>query len=113
MAVTSTESAILEKIPADEVLVGDLGDFEEAAIGSDILITNSHGARISKRLDVPLYRMGMPIFDRLGNAHKLNIGYKGSANLLFDIGNIFIDNIHDTDATLTNIACNTNTETTI
>lgn len=97
VAVTSTESAILKKIPTDEVLIGDLGDFEEVAVGSDILITNSHGARISKRLDVPLYRMGMPIFDRLGNAHKLTVGYKGSANLLFDIGNIFIDNIHEHD----------------
>lgn len=95
VAVTSTESAMLGKVPADEVLIGDLGDFEEAAVSSDILITNSHGARISKRLDVPLYRMGIPIFDRLGNAHKLSVGYKGSANLLFDIGNVFIDNIHD------------------
>ncbi len=95
VALTSTESAILGKVPVDEVLIGDLGDFEEAALGSDILITNSHGARISKRLDVPLYRMGMPVSDRLGNAHKLTVGYKGSVNLLFDIGNIFIDNIHE------------------
>lgn len=120
VALTSTESAILTKIPTDEVLVGDLGDFEEAAVGSDILITNSHGARISKRLDVPLYRMGMPIFDRLGNAHKLSIGYKGSINLLFDIGNIFIDNIHDvlphsleSGNPGSRLHANTNTEVTI
>lgn len=98
VAVTSTESAILDKIPTNEVVIGDLGDFEGLSVGSDILITNSHGAKISKRIDVPLYRMGMPIFDRLGNAHKLTVGYKGSMNLLFDIGNVFIDNIHDIGA---------------
>jgi len=90
-AVTTTKSPILADLPIDEVVVGDLEDFEDLAAGSDLLITNSHGKGISQRLNIPLYRMGYPIFDRLGNGQRCLIGYQGTMQFLFDVGNIFIE----------------------
>jgi nitrogenase molybdenum-iron protein alpha/beta subunit len=91
VAVTTTRSLLLEKIPVETVVVGDLGDFEDLAVGSDLLITNSHGAAIAQKLDIPLYRMGIPIHDRLGNGQRCTVGYRGTMQLLFDIGNLFLE----------------------
>ncbi len=90
-AVTTTRAPILSQIPVESVTIGDLGDFEELAVGSDLLITNSNGKGISQRLGIPLYRQGFPIFDRLGNGHITKVGYRGTMELLFDLGNIFLE----------------------
>ncbi len=90
-AVTTTKSPLLEQLPVETVVIGDLEDFEELAIGSDLIITNSHGVRISKKLGIPLYRQGIPIFDRLGNGLFTKVGYRGTTQLLFDIGNILLE----------------------
>lgn len=90
-AVTTTKSPLLEQLPVETVVIGDLEDFEELAIGSDLIITNSHGVRISKKLGIPLYRQGIPIFDRLGNGQFTKVGYRGTTQLLFDIGNILLE----------------------
>ncbi len=90
-AVTTTKSPLLEELPVDSVTIGDLEDFEDLAIGSDLLITNSHGKRLAQKLNIPLYRMGYPIFDRLGNGQRCLVGYRGTIQFLFDIGNIFIE----------------------
>ncbi|WP_416669584.1 bifunctional nitrogenase iron-molybdenum cofactor biosynthesis protein NifEN [Egbenema bharatensis] len=90
-AVTTTKSPLLEHLPVETVVIGDLGDFEELAVSSDLLITNSNGAAIAQRLNLPLYRLGFPIFDRLGNGQRCSIGYRGTMQLLFDIGNLFIE----------------------
>ncbi|MGK7926478.1 MAG: nitrogenase iron-molybdenum cofactor biosynthesis protein NifN [Spirulina sp.] len=90
-AVTPTNSPLLNDLPVDSVTIGDLEDFEDLAAGSDLLIANSHGKAIAKRLGVPLYRMGYPIFDRFGNGARCLVGYRGTMEFLFDLGNIFID----------------------
>jgi nitrogenase molybdenum-iron protein NifN len=90
-AVTTTRSPILEKLPVKNVTIGDLEDFEQLAIGSDLLIGNSHTAAIANRLKIPLYRQGIPIFDRLGNGQFTKVGYRGTMQLLFDIGNLFLE----------------------
>ena len=90
-AVTTTKSPLLEELPVEKVVIGDLEDFEELALGSDLLITNSTGARVSKKLGIPLYRQGLPIFDRLGNGQFTKVGYRGTMQLLFDIGNLFLE----------------------
>jgi nitrogenase molybdenum-iron protein NifN len=94
-AVTTTQSPILEKIPADEVLIGDLEDLENRAAGCDLIVTHSHGRQMSERLGVPLFRYGLPTFDRLGAAHKLSVGYRGTRNLIFEIGNTFMAEVHE------------------
>lgn len=90
-AVTTTRSPLLEKLPVKNVTIGDLEDLEQLATGSDLLITNSHGVAIAKRLGIPLYRQGIPIFDRLGNGQFTKVGYRGTMQLLFDIGNLLLE----------------------
>ncbi|BAZ11466.1 nitrogenase molybdenum-iron cofactor biosynthesis protein NifN [Calothrix sp. NIES-4071] len=90
-AVTTTRSPLLENLPIDKVVIGDYEDFEKLAVGSDLLIGNSHAGNIARRLGIPLYRQGIPIYDRLGNGQVTKIGYKGTMDILFDIGNILLE----------------------
>ncbi len=90
-AVTTTKSPLLEQLPIAAVTIGDLEDFAQQSVGADLLITNSNGAAISRQLHIPLYRMGFPIFDRLGNGQRCTVGYRGTVQLLFEIGNIFLE----------------------
>ncbi len=90
-AVTTTRSPLLEKLPTNTVTIGDYEDFEQLAQGSDLIIANSHGTVVAKRLGIPLYRQGIPIFDRLGNGQFTKVGYKGTMRLLFEIGNLFLE----------------------
>lgn len=89
-AVTTTDSAALAQVPAETVMIGDLDDLEQAAGDCDLLISHSHGARVAERLGVTFFRAGFPLFDRLGAAHKLSVGYRGTRDLIFEIGNLFI-----------------------
>jgi nitrogenase molybdenum-iron protein NifN len=88
--VTTTQSPLLEKLPAREVLIGDLEDLENRARDCELLITHSHGRQMAERLDIPFLRMGIPMFDRLGAAHQVTVGYRGTRDLLFQIANIFM-----------------------
>jgi nitrogenase molybdenum-iron protein NifN len=78
-------------------LIGDLEDLEQRAAGADLIITHSHGRQASERLGVPLFRLGLPTFDRLGAAQEVSVGYRGTRNLIFAIGNIFIARTHEPD----------------
>ena len=95
VAVTTTHSPLLESIPCAEVLIGDLEDLELRAKGCDLLITHAHGRQASERLGIPLFRVGIPCFDRLGANHKLSVGYRGSRDLIFQIGNVFLEHSHE------------------
>jgi nitrogenase molybdenum-iron protein NifN len=90
-AVTTTRSPLLELLPIKNVTIGDLEDFEDLAVGSDLLIGNSNVNNIAKRLSMPLYRLGIPIYDRLGNGLFTKVGYRGTMDVLFAIGNLFIE----------------------
>ncbi|MEH1973919.1 MAG: nitrogenase iron-molybdenum cofactor biosynthesis protein NifN [Nostoc sp.] len=90
-AVTTTRSHLLEKLPVKNVTIGDLEDFESLADGSDLLIGNSNVGAITKRLSIPLYRLGLPIYDRLGNGQFTKVGYRGTMELVFGIGNLFLE----------------------
>ena len=90
-AVTTTQSPLLQLLPVDSVTIGDLEDLENLAADSDLLVSNSNAARVSKKLGIPLYRQGIPIFDRLGNGYFSTVGYRGTIELLFNIGNLFLE----------------------
>ena len=90
-AVTTVPAPHLSALATGRVLVGDLDDFERAAAGSNLLITHGQGVEIARRLAIPLFRAGFPLFDRLGAAHRVSVGYRGSRDLIFEIGNILID----------------------
>lgn len=92
-AVASTKnSPLLAEVPCAAVMVGDLADLEEgaAAAGAELLVTHSHGRMAAERLGVPLFRVGFPIFDRLGVQHRCSLGYRGTRQLIYEIANLFI-----------------------
>lgn len=90
-AVTTTRSHLLEHLPVKSVTIGDLEDLEELAVGSDLLIGNSNVNAIAKRLKIPFYRLGIPIYDRLGNGLFTKVGYRGTMEVLFGMGNLFLE----------------------
>ncbi len=95
VCITTTPSPVLERLPVERVLIGDLEDFEQAAraAGCDLLMTHSHGRQAAERLGKPLFRLGFPIFDRIGNAHICHVGYRGTRRLVYEVGNVFIEQI--------------------
>lgn len=95
VCVTTTQSPLLERLPTNEVLIGDLEDFERsaAAAGCDLLMTHSHGRQAAERLARPLFRIGIPMFDRVGNAHVCHVGYRGTRNLVYAVGNLMMEQI--------------------
>ncbi|MDG5974474.1 nitrogenase molybdenum-cofactor biosynthesis protein NifN [Hydrogenophaga taeniospiralis CCUG 15921] len=91
--VSTTKSAAHALLPAQEVLLGDLEDLEAGGADCDLLITHSHGRQAAARLDKPFLRIGFPVFDRVGNAHRVQVGYRGTMNLIFEIANLMIERI--------------------
>lgn len=92
-AVTTMRTAAAAGVPCDTVTVGDLDDLRHLA-GSgacDLVVANAHAERTAAAIGAPLCRMGFPVFDRLGAGHKVSVGYRGTRELLFEIGNLFID----------------------
>jgi nitrogenase molybdenum-iron protein NifN len=94
-AVTTTASPVLEHIPAKEVVIGDLEDFEFLARGADLLVTHSHGRQAAERLGIPFFRIGIPVFDRLGAGHQVTVGYRGTRDLIFTVGNLLMADVHE------------------
>jgi nitrogenase molybdenum-iron protein NifN len=97
-AVSSTaSSAVLEQVPCESVVVSDLGELEEAAarLQADVLITHSHGRQAAQRLGIPLFRVGFPIFDRLGAPARCTVGYRGTRQLIYELANVFMAELHE------------------
>ena len=96
-AVTTTTSPLLEKLPCATVQIGDLEDLETGAADAhaQLLITHSHGRQAAERLGIPLFRMGLPLFDTLGAGHLVSVGYKGTRDLIFAIGNLLMQQLHE------------------
>jgi nitrogenase molybdenum-iron protein NifN len=98
VAVSSTKNGPhLSSLPCESVHVGDLGDLEELARvqRAELLITHSHGRQAAEALGIPLFRVGFPIFDRLGHQHRLLAGYRGTRELIYEIANLFMAEIHE------------------
>lgn len=94
LAVTTAgDNPILKDVPAETVQVGDLADVEDALVRAetptDLLVTHAHGRQIAERLGIPLFRVGFPVFDRLGCQHKVSVGYEGTRDLIFEVANLF------------------------
>ena len=97
-AVASTgNSPALAATPCETVVVGDLADLEDAArqTGAELLVTHSHGRQAAERLGIPLYRVGFPIFDRVGVQHRTSLGYAGTRALVADLANVFLGELHE------------------
>jgi nitrogenase molybdenum-iron protein NifN len=98
VAISSTKSlSEPESVPCETVYVGDLGDLEVKAREAkvEIIFTHSHGRQAASALGVPLFRIGFPIFDRLGHTHRSLLGYRGSRQLIFDVANTWLAEHHE------------------
>ena len=87
-------SLIPEESEAISILEGaDFGAIEEAceAIKPDFLIGHSKGYSITRKLEIPLVRVGFPIHDRVGGARILHVGYKGAQELFDRIANTILE----------------------
>jgi nitrogenase molybdenum-iron protein NifN len=71
----------------------DFADIEQAAgdLKVDLVVGNSKGYAMARRLDRPLVRVGFPIHDRLGAARLLHLGYRGAQQLLDRAANALIE----------------------
>jgi nitrogenase molybdenum-iron protein NifN len=91
------ESIVKSYFPNDpqiQVIQGaDFVDIEQKAqeLQPDLLIGNSKGYSLARRMKVPLIRVGFPIHDRLGGARMLHVGYRGAQQLFDRIANTLIE----------------------
>lgn len=77
----------------------DLFDLEKVLenIKVDVLIGNAYGASISDKLNIPLFRVGFPIFDRVGSQRISVLGYNGGIKFIDGLTNLIIDNYYDSE----------------
>lgn len=93
---TSAANPILDLIPCEEIILGDLGDLEDGARanGATILISHAHARHAAQALDLPLIRAGFPINDRLGAQDICRTGYRGTRAFLFEVANAVLSRPH-------------------
>ncbi len=87
--------AVTQDLYQDEPMVMEGADFfdiaqEVESLSPDLLIGHSKGYSISRKLGIPLIRVGFPIHDRIGGQRILHIGYRGAQGLFDLIANAMI-----------------------
>ena len=85
----------IDGLPPDTCILAD-ADFaaiEDATktLRPELLIGNSKGYAMSRRLGIPLLRAGFPVHDRLDGARLLSFGYRGAQNLFDRISSLLIE----------------------
>lgn len=95
-AVAPSRGPALDKLPLAEVKIGDLEDLERMARegGAEMLLGNSHLGQAAERLDLPLHRIGFPLYDVVGGYQRTAVGYRGTRALLFDLANLMLEHGH-------------------
>ncbi|XHR29332.1 MAG: nitrogenase component 1 [Chthoniobacteraceae bacterium] len=71
----------------DFAQIGEMAD----TLKADFIIGSSKGYQLSRKLDVPLIRIGFPIHDRIGGHRILHLGYRGAQSLYDTIVNALMD----------------------
>jgi len=98
--VRETIVSALDESRAQNVQVIEDADFVSIleacrSIGPDIIIGNSKGYFLSKRLGVPLVRVGFPVHDRVGGQRILHTCYRGTQQLFDRIVNGLIEAVQE------------------
>jgi nitrogenase molybdenum-iron protein NifN len=57
----------------------------------DLVVGHSKGFNLSKKLNIPLIRVGFPIHDRIGGQRILHLGYAGAQQLFDTVTNALIE----------------------
>lgn len=105
-AVSPTPSPILAEVPCAEVVIGDLADLEEraGAAGAELVVGGAHARASADRIRAAHLPVGFPVFDRLGAQLRACVGYRGSLQLLVDVGNRLLDHHEIPDHTTSRVA---------
>lgn len=71
----------------------DFVDIEDAvrAAQPELMIGHSKGYSLSRKLGIPLVRIGFPVHDRIGGSRLLHVGYQGAQRLFDRIANTLLD----------------------
>lgn len=71
----------------------DFVDIEDKVrqLQPDLIIGHSKGYSLSRRLGIPLVRIGFPIHDRVGGSRLLHVGYQGTQAIFDRIANTIIE----------------------
>jgi nitrogenase molybdenum-iron protein NifN len=82
------------------VVVREGEDFEGMAedldlLQPDFLMGNSKGYALSRRMKIPLVRVGFPIHDRIGGQRILHLGYRGTQHIFDRLVNTLIAHEQD------------------
>lgn len=96
--VEEMEKIAKENNVSPVILAGsDLYDLHQQVKGLDIelLIGNSYGARIAEAEEIPLLRMGFPVYDRLGAQRISILGFKAGIRMVDTITNTMIENYYE------------------
>jgi nitrogenase molybdenum-iron protein NifN len=85
----------VDELSADTIIRDgvDFADIEETVmdVKPDLLVGGSKGYSMSRRLDIPLLRVGFPVHDRVGGPRILHLGYRGAQQLFDQICNLILD----------------------
>jgi nitrogenase molybdenum-iron protein alpha/beta subunit len=89
-AVSSIKSDVLDDLPVEQVVVGDLEDFERLVKqrAAEMIVANSHGVEIAKRTGTMLLRAGFPVYDSYTANSEVWVGYNGSRRTIFRIADL-------------------------
>jgi len=68
----------------------EIGELAES-LKPDLLIGNSKGYGLARKLGIPIVRVGFPIHDRIGGQRVLHLGYRGAQSLYDTIVNSLMD----------------------
>ncbi|MBU1169098.1 MAG: nitrogenase [Proteobacteria bacterium] len=79
--------------PITVLQAADFGQIEDAALGTgaDMFVGNSKGYSITRKMGIPLVRVGFPIHDRVGGPRIHHIGYRGCQELFDRVTNALLD----------------------
>lgn len=94
------EILAIEPDVSDDITTIEGADFSEIETLAgkqhfDVAVGNSKGYGLSRRLQIPLIRVGFPIHDRVDGPRVLHIGYRGAQELFDRIVNAVIATAQD------------------
>ncbi len=75
----------------------DFTEMSEAAreLNIDLMVGSCNGYGLSRELNVPLVRVGLPVHDRIGAARIQSLGYRGTQQLYDRISNALLKEAQD------------------
>lgn len=91
LAVIPTDGPGAGKIQAARTIISDLFSIDGKF---DLLVSNSHAQETAKRLGVPLFQTGFPVYKFFGNTSRISIGYMGVLGIINEVANIFLKEEH-------------------